>query len=86
LSTARAGVCRGFPTERRYLLSLGSRQGNSHVLWHLARFPPGVPFEQQQLAALDTDPGLDLGEDELDELAARIRDAMAETGKERPGA
>jgi hypothetical protein len=45
-----------------------------------------VPFEQQQLAALDTDMGLELGENELQDLAARIRAALAETGKGRPGA
>ncbi len=36
------------PTERLYILSLGSQQGNSHVHWHLAPLPPGVPFEEQQ--------------------------------------
>jgi hypothetical protein len=73
------------PTERLYVLSLGSSEGNSHVHWHLAPLPPGVPFERQ-LAALDTDLGLELGDDELDELAGRIRAALAETGKEPPGA
>jgi hypothetical protein len=71
-------VSRAVPTERLYVLSLGSRQGNSHVHWHLAPLPPGVPFEQQQLAALDTDLGLDLGEAELEELAGRIRAALVE--------
>jgi diadenosine tetraphosphate (Ap4A) HIT family hydrolase len=60
------------PTERLYLLSLGSQAGNSHVHWHVAPLPPGLPFEQQQLAALDTDEGLDLSEDELADLARRI--------------
>jgi hypothetical protein len=32
-----------------------------------------VPFEEQQRAALDTDLGLELGENELQDLAARIR-------------
>jgi diadenosine tetraphosphate (Ap4A) HIT family hydrolase len=63
-------------TERLYVLSLGSRQGNPHVHWHLAPLPPGVPFEQQQLAALDTQLVLDVGEDELAALAARIRDTL----------
>ena len=79
-------ICRAVPTERLYVLSLGSSEGNSHVHWHLAPLPPGVPFERQQLAALDTDLGLELGDDELDELAGRIRGALAETGKEPPGA
>jgi diadenosine tetraphosphate (Ap4A) HIT family hydrolase len=50
-------VCRAVPTERLYVLSLGSAQGNSHVHWYLAPLPPGVPFEEQQLAAVDTDVG-----------------------------
>src|SRR5438045_3507563 len=40
------------PTERLYVLSLGSQQGNRHVHWHLAPLPPGVPYPEQQLAAL----------------------------------
>ena len=40
------------PTERIYLLSLGSQQGNSHVHWHVASLPPGTQFEEQQFAAL----------------------------------
>src|SRR5918999_2960221 len=69
-------VRRAVPTERLYVLSLGSQYGNSHVHWHLAPLPPGVPVEEQQLAALDTDQGLDLSEDELEALAARIRAAL----------
>jgi ATP adenylyltransferase len=38
--------------ERIYILSLGSQQGNSHVLWHIAALPPGVPYDEQQYAAL----------------------------------
>jgi len=36
--------------ERIYLLSLGSKQGNAHVHWHIVPLPPGVPYEEQQLA------------------------------------
>ena len=79
-------VARAVPTERLYVLSLGSREGNSHVHWHLAPLPPGVPFEQQQLTALETDLGRDLSDTELEKLAARIRAELAETGTERPGA
>ena len=64
------------PTERLYVLSLGSQQGNRHVHWHLAPLPPGVPFEEQQLAALNADV-LDLDEAELEELAARLQAALA---------
>ena len=69
-------VRRAVPTERLYLLSLGSQDGNNHVHWHLAPLPPGVPVEEQQLAALDTDEGLDLGEGDLQELAGRIKAAL----------
>jgi hypothetical protein len=49
------------------------------VHWHVAPLPPGVPFEQQQFAALDTDERLDLSDDELADLAMRIRTALADT-------
>ena len=39
--------------ERLYVLSLGSRQGNSHVHWHLVPLPPGVPYAEQQFAVFD---------------------------------
>jgi diadenosine tetraphosphate (Ap4A) HIT family hydrolase len=68
------------PTERLYVLSLGSNDGNAHVHWHLAPLPPGVPYEQQQLAALHWgDHGervIELSEREQAELAARIRRAL----------
>jgi diadenosine tetraphosphate (Ap4A) HIT family hydrolase len=64
------------PTERLYVLSLGSQDGNRHVHWHLAPLPPGVPYEEQQLAALDADV-LDLSDAELEELATRLRAALA---------
>lgn len=64
------------PTERLYVLSLGSRQGNRHVHWHLAPLPPGVPFAEQQLAALNTDEVVDLTDAELADLAARVREAL----------
>ena len=43
------------PTERIYILSLGSQQGNAHVHWHVAALPPGVPYEEQQFRALMTE-------------------------------
>jgi diadenosine tetraphosphate (Ap4A) HIT family hydrolase len=63
-------------TERLYLLSLGSRQGNSHVHWHLAPLPPGLPFAEQQFAALDREDVLELEGAELEGLAARLRDEL----------
>jgi hypothetical protein len=57
------------------VLSLGSQQANRHVHWHLAPLPPGVPFEQQQLAALASDLRLIADEAEMAALAAQIRAA-----------
>ena len=65
-------------TERIYILSLGSQQGNSHVHWHIAPLPYGVPFKQQQLDALRIDEGfLEIPEREMADLAERIRRNMA---------
>lgn len=66
-------VRRAFPTERLYILSLGSQQANRHVHWHIAPLPPGVPLKQQQLAALDLSAGyLDLSDAQMQEIAAKI--------------
>jgi diadenosine tetraphosphate (Ap4A) HIT family hydrolase len=63
--------------ERMYILSLGSQQGNKHVHWHLAPLPPGVPYDQQQLEALKLERGgLNISNEELVSLAARIRQRM----------
>ncbi len=70
-------VRRVVPAERVYILSLGSQQGNSHVHWHIAPLPPGVPFHRQQLAALQVEDGiLDLSEADMSALAAQIRAAL----------
>lgn len=62
------------PTERVYILSLGSQQGNRHVHWHIAPLPPSVPYEQQQFEALALEHGfLDVPQEEMAELAARLR-------------
>jgi diadenosine tetraphosphate (Ap4A) HIT family hydrolase len=66
------------PTERLYVLSLGSREANRHVHWHVAPLPPGVPFDEQQLEALSPRRGvLEVGDEELAELAKRIRSELA---------
>jgi diadenosine tetraphosphate (Ap4A) HIT family hydrolase len=63
--------------ERVYLLSLGSQQGNKHVHWHIAPLPYGVPFEQQQLEALNIKDGfLQLSAEEMSALAAQLREAL----------
>ncbi len=67
------------PTERMYILSLGSQQANSHVHWHIAPLPPGVPLEEQQFDALRMEKGiLTLSEEEMAALAARIRQKLDE--------
>ena len=64
-------------TERLCVLSLGSLQGNRHVHWHLVPLPPGVPYEQQQVAALAPDRGyLDIPAEEEADLARRLRIGM----------
>ena len=70
-------VQRVVPTERLYILSLGSQQGNSHVHWHVAPLPPGVPFDDQQFAILQGDKGIyKLPYREMAALADRIKKAM----------
>ena len=65
------------PTERVYLLSLGSHQGNAHVHWHVAPLPPGVPYERQQFHAVMAENGvLDVTREEQATLAGRIRSAL----------
>jgi ATP adenylyltransferase len=68
------------PTERLYVMSLGSQQGNAHVHWHVAPLPPGVPYQQQQFAALTRDNGcLDVPNDHLVSLARHIRLELVRT-------
>lgn len=65
------------PTERIYILTLGSQQGNRHVHWHIAPLPPGVPYEEQQLEALMLEKGvLKLSDDEMSGLGSRIRQTL----------
>jgi histidine triad (HIT) family protein/ATP adenylyltransferase len=68
------------PTERTYLLSLGSQQGNAHLHWHIAPLPPGVPYHEQQFQALMTENGvLPWTYEQAVELAARLRVALGFT-------
>jgi diadenosine tetraphosphate (Ap4A) HIT family hydrolase len=63
------------PTERIYVLSLGSQQGNSHVHWHVVALPPGVPYDEQQYRALMVEErgALTLSEEDQADLASRLR-------------
>lgn len=73
---ARA-VSAAVPTERVYVLSLGSQQGNAHVHWHVAPLPPGVPYEQQQFHAVMAENGvLDVTPAQQEAVALAIRRAL----------
>jgi diadenosine tetraphosphate (Ap4A) HIT family hydrolase len=73
-----AAVERVVPSERTYLLSLGSQQANAHVHWHIAPLPPGTPFDRQQLHALMLEHGtIPWSATRAAELATRLREALA---------
>lgn len=75
---AARAVAATVPTERVYVLSLGSQQGNAHVHWHVAPLPPDVPYEEQQFHALMAENGvLDVSDDEQAALAAAIGVSIA---------
>ncbi|WP_433622989.1 HIT family protein [Nocardia sp. CA-120079] len=62
------------PSERTYLLSLGSQQGNAHVHWHVQPLTPGTPYEQQQFHALMAENGvIPWSGAEAAELGRRLR-------------
>lgn len=65
-------------TERVYVMSLGSHQGNAHVHWHIAPLPPGVPYEEQQFKALmlETNGYIELSLEEQRSLADKIRASL----------
>ncbi len=70
-----------YESERTYLYSLGSRQGNTHLHWHVAALPPGVPYEQQQFHALMTENGvLSPSPREAAATASRLRASLAKRG------
>ena len=73
-----SAITRVVPTERLYVLSVGSNDGNAHVHWHLAPLPPGVPYEEQQFSALIVEDAgyLDLSGEEHARLAAEISAAL----------
>jgi diadenosine tetraphosphate (Ap4A) HIT family hydrolase len=64
--------------ERVYIFTLGSQQGNSHVHWHVVPLPPGVPYHEQQFAALRrSEIGvLTMTEEEMAALAAHLRQRL----------
>lgn len=63
--------------ERVYILSLGSQSANTHIHWHIAPLPRGVPLEEQQYHALMHEHGaLEVADAELADLARRIGSAI----------
>jgi diadenosine tetraphosphate (Ap4A) HIT family hydrolase len=65
------------PSERTYLLSLGSQQGNSHIHWHIAPLPPGTPYDRQQYHALMAENGvIPWTIEQAEALGARLRDVL----------
>jgi diadenosine tetraphosphate (Ap4A) HIT family hydrolase len=75
---AGAALTSLLPVERLYVVSLGSQQANRHVHWHLAPLPPGVPYEDQQIAVFEASHGvLDLPGDEVADLARRLGERMS---------
>jgi diadenosine tetraphosphate (Ap4A) HIT family hydrolase len=71
--------------ERVYIASLGSQQANAHVHWHVVPCPPGVPFEEQQLALLDVQQQgvLEVSAEEGQALAAQLRAHLPRWMQER---
>jgi diadenosine tetraphosphate (Ap4A) HIT family hydrolase len=62
-----------YDAERIYVLSLGSKQGNSHLHWHVVPLPKGVPYDQQQYHALMAEHGvLEFSDAEMAKAAANI--------------
>jgi diadenosine tetraphosphate (Ap4A) HIT family hydrolase len=71
-------------TERMYILSLGSQQGNSHVHWHIVPLPPGVPIEEQQFKALDREDMIDMPRVDTAALVERLRRRLGRPDRHPP--
>jgi len=66
-----------FDAERIYVLSLGSRQANKHLHFHVAPLPKGVPLERQQYHALMAENGvLQIPDAGMAAMAREIRAAF----------
>ncbi len=70
-----------FDAERIYVLSLGSRQGNSHVHFHVVPLPRGVALAEQQYHALMAENGiLQIPDAEMAQMARDVAAAYAAVG------
>lgn len=64
-------------TERMYILSAGSQQGNSHIHWHIVPLPPNIPYEKQQFEAIRFENGIiDISEEEMEQLSKSIKQVL----------
>lgn len=60
--------------ERVYILSLGSKSANSHVHWHVAPLPHGLPLEEQQYHAIMHEHGaIEVSQEERAEFAKKVQ-------------
>jgi len=74
------GVSKVLGPERIYILSLGSQAANSHVHWHIAPLPGGIPLEQQQYHALMHEDGVvEVTHQEQLEFARELREAIEQS-------
>ncbi|GAB2735316.1 phosphotransferase [Kitasatospora kifunensis] len=75
------------PTERIYVLSLGSKSGNSHVHIHVAALPPGVPYEEQQTASLLWESAglLEVSAEETARIAGQLRASLSSGEEQHAG-
>lgn len=66
------------PTERLYIMSMGSHQGNAHVHWHLVPLPPGTPYADQQFNAvmLERAGYVELAKEDEAALCLTLREAL----------
>lgn len=66
-------VTKTVPTDRLYILTLGSQQANAHVHWHITALPPGVPYMKQEREALSYENGIfEMTDAETLELTQKI--------------
>jgi diadenosine tetraphosphate (Ap4A) HIT family hydrolase len=64
----------------KYPTLFGSRAANSHVHWHIAPLPAGIPLEQQQYYALMAEHGIiEVEAEELQNYVARLQRYLQHT-------
>lgn len=76
-------VRREVAADRVYLTSFGSNEAIAHVHWLIIPLPSGVPFHEQQLAVFRKDV-LKISENEMADLATRIRERLSRLHENAP--